>query len=145
MTRRICIAIAVLLLGAQLLGGMPPRGRADFELELGQRWFALAGAAILTAGVMFLLSLPYAGLPPALPALAGFLLAAAVLAATRWVPPALARVSGALCASGMALLGFAGLRLGFIGPTPVFEPEGAVEFGLLGAVADGVEGSVVSL
>ena len=112
----------------------PPRGRADFELELGQRWFALAGAAILTAGVMFLLSLPYAGLPPALPALAGFLLAAAVLAATRWVPPALARVSGALCASGMALLGFAGLRLGFIGPTPVFEPEGAVEFGLLLAV-----------
>lgn len=108
-----------------------PRERGDFELELGQRWFALAGAAILTAGVMFLLSLPYSGLPPALPALAGFGLAVAVLAATRWVPPSLGRVSGALRASGMALLGFAGLRLCFIGPTPALEPDGPVEFGLL--------------
>lgn len=112
----------------------PPRERGDFELELGQRWFALAGAAILTAGVMFLLSLPYAGISPAVPAFAGFGLALAVLAATRWVPPALARVSGALRASGMALLGFAGLRLCFIGPTAALDPEGPVEFGLLLAV-----------
>src|SRR5881394_1716068 len=43
-----------------------------FEVELGQHWFALAGVAILTAGVAFLLSLPHKGLPAALPPIAGF-------------------------------------------------------------------------
>jgi hypothetical protein len=115
---------------------LPERGSrsGDFELELGQHWFALAGVAILTAGVMFLLSLPYAGLPPALPALTGFGLSAALLVASRFLPAGLSGAAGALRASGMALLGFSALRLGFFGPTPALTPDGPVELALLLAV-----------
>jgi len=118
---------------ARALSDRAPRSD-DFELELGQHWFALAGAAILTAGVMFLLSLPYAGLPAALPALAGFVLSAALLFGSRLLPPSLSRATGALRASGMALLGFSALRLSFFGPTAAINPDGPVALALVLAV-----------
>ena len=106
----------------------------EFEFELGQHWFALAGIAILTTGVAFLLSLPHASLPSAVPSVAGVALAAVLVAVSHVCPRALSQVAGYLRGAGMALLGFAALRLFFFGPQPAMDFHGAGAHGILFSV-----------
>jgi hypothetical protein len=89
--------------------------KKELEFELGQHWFALAGIAILTAGLAFLLSLPYPLFPAAVPSIGGGILALALLTVAHLVPRSVPGGADALRAAGMVLLGFAGLRLFFFG------------------------------
>jgi uncharacterized membrane protein len=93
----------------------------ELEFVVGQKWFAGVGVLVLTCGVGFALSLPYAGLPPIAPPAAGFLLAAALLLVA-WVwRKNFEQVSGHLRGAGMALLFFSTLRLFFFGAVHVLE------------------------
>lgn len=94
----------------------------EFELELGQHWFALAGIAGLTAGFAFLLSLPYPTLPAAVPAVGGAFVSAGLAVAARLLPTAWTRVADYLVAAAMTLFAFSALRLSFMGATPVIAP-----------------------
>lgn len=94
----------------------------EFELELGQHWFALGGIAGLTAGFAFLLSLPHPTLPSFAPALGGAMVCAGLLVGAKFVPAAWTRVADYLVAAAMTLLAFSTLRLCFMGATPAIPP-----------------------
>ena len=96
----------------------------DLEFEVGQHWFALAGVAILTAGVVFLLSLPYPNLPAAIPSLGGFAFAAILLVLGYAGRRTFSGGATHLLAAGMVLLGFSGLRLFIFGREPALNAEG---------------------
>jgi hypothetical protein len=101
-----------------------PATEDDLEFEVGQNWFALAGVGVLTAGVAFLLSLPYASLPAAVPALAGFALAATLFAMGQWGERRFAQMAAFMRPVAMALLAFAALRLFYFGPSPALDVHG---------------------
>jgi hypothetical protein len=92
-----------------------PAAEQDLEFVVGQNWLASVGILVLTCGVGFALLLPFAGLPPYLPSLAGGAVAVALLLlSVRW------RTTFELVASyfrgaGIALMYFAVFRLFFFG------------------------------
>ena len=106
----------------------------ELEFELGQHWFALGGVAILTAGVAFLLCMPYPGLPAGIPTLVGSVLAAALLAAGHIFPRSFPGGAGCLRAAGMVLLAFATLRLFYFGAQPALAVNSPVAHAILLAV-----------
>ena len=85
----------------------------EFEFQVGQRWFALAGIMTLTLGAALLLSLPFAALPAAVPSVVGYGVVAALLGLARWWRESFALVAGYLRGAAMALLFCATLRLMF--------------------------------
>jgi hypothetical protein len=87
----------------------------DIEFEVGQNWFAVAGILALALGAAFMLSLPYARLPAAVPSLAGYVAAAGLFLLARVGQRAFELVASYLRGAGMALLYFATLRLYFFG------------------------------
>jgi hypothetical protein len=93
----------------------PAKPDEDLELRIGQEWFAKVGIAALGVGVAFTLCLPYATLPPAVPSIAGYALAAGLFALARFCPRGLEGVTAPLRATAMALLYLASLRLCFFG------------------------------
>lgn len=103
----------------------------ELELEVGQNWFAGVGILVFALGGMFMLTLPYAGLPAAAPSLAGLAAAAALfLIAHRWAQ-SFELVAGYLRGVGMALLHCAILRLFFFGAQPAVSIESLLAPGLL--------------
>ena len=94
-------------------------GEGEFEFEVGQNWFAVAGILALALGAAFMLSLPYASLPAGVPSLAGGVVAAVLFLLARVGQRAFELVSSYLRGAGMALLFFATLRLYFFGTHPV--------------------------
>jgi hypothetical protein len=98
-------------------GAVADAGRTEDELEfeVGQNWFAKVGIVVLTIGTGFTMSLPYAGLPPGVPSLIGFALAAGLFALARTWRQSFELVSGHLRGVAMTLLYFATLRLYFFG------------------------------
>lgn len=103
----------------------PPTGaepvEGDLEFVVGQNWLASVGILVLTCGVGFALLLPLAGLPPFVPSLAGFTVAAILLLlAGRW-RTSFELVAGYFRGAGMALLYFSTLRLFFFGATQVLD------------------------
>jgi hypothetical protein len=111
-----------------------PTSGEEFELEMGQDWFAAAGIVALTLGVAFLLSLPYPSLPAAAPSLAGAALAALLLAAARARGHVFQIVAGHLRVAGMALLFFAALRLFFFGTRPALAVDSPAGLAILAGV-----------
>jgi uncharacterized membrane protein len=93
----------------------------ELEFVVGQNWFASVGVLVLTCGVGFALSLPWAGLPPAVPSILGYVLAGGMLLVARLWHKSFELVSGYFRGAGMALLYFATLRLFFFGATPVLD------------------------
>jgi hypothetical protein len=81
------------------------------ELQLGQNWFAKVGIALLALGVVFLLTFPYHGLPPALPSLVGYLLVGGIVALSRYWRRSYEQVSRYLLGGALLLLYFTTLRL----------------------------------
>jgi hypothetical protein len=108
-----------------------PTTKEEFEFELGQHWFARAGVLSLTAGLVFLLSLPYRGWPAAVPSLLGLAIVAALLGGERVCRPATPGGAGSLRAAAMILLCFSALRLFFFGPEPVLNVHSPVGQGAL--------------
>ncbi|MBI5767308.1 MAG: hypothetical protein HZA93_05895 [Verrucomicrobia bacterium] len=113
------------------------RTEDEIEFEVGQSWFALAGIVVLTIGAGFLISLPFARLPVAVPALAGFAVAGLLLGVTRWWRDAIAPVANPLCGAAMVLLGFATLRLFFPEARQVVSIDSLAARGLLLLVVAG--------
>ncbi len=90
----------------------------ELEFALGQKWFARAGIMVLAIGAGFTLSLPYPGLPSALPSLVGYVLVGLLfLVSHRW-EKSFDLVSHYFRAAAMALLFFATLRLFYFSATP---------------------------
>jgi hypothetical protein len=110
------------------VSGEPPgprREEEEIEFELGQSWFARTGIVVLALGMVFLLTLPWTGLPPALPALIGLALAGSLFLAARVLRSSYDMVSRYLRGAGMALLFFAVLRLFYFSPVSALEPASA--------------------
>ncbi len=95
----------------------------EFEFEVGQNWFAVAGILALALGAAFMLSLPYARLPAGVPSLVGGLVAAGLFLLAHVWRRSFELVAGYLRGAGMALLWFATLRLYFFGTKPVLGTE----------------------
>lgn len=95
-----------------------PQDEEAIEMQIGENWFAKMGILVLVLGMVFLLTFPYRGLPPALPSLAGYLIAGGIIwLAARW-RQSHAYISGYLVGGGIALLFFATLRLSFFAEVP---------------------------
>ena len=92
--------------------------------DFGQNGFALAGVIALTLGIAFMLSLPYASLPAAVPGVVGVVIASALFVVAR----AMERRRGALAlyvrGAAMVLLVFAAARFQFFGRTAALAPQG---------------------
>lgn len=97
----------------------PRPEREDFEIELGQNWFAKLGIVLLAIGFAFALTFPYKGLPAAAPGLAGYLLVAGVVLLSQVCKQNLPLISRYLVGAALALLYFTTLRLYFFGSAPV--------------------------
>ena len=95
------------------------RGEDELEFEVGQNWFARVGIVVLTLGVGFTVSLPYASLPAGAPSLIGFGLAAGLFGLARFWRESFELVSSYLRGVSMALFFFATLRLYFFDPHPL--------------------------
>lgn len=98
----------------------------EFEFVVGQNWLASVGVLALTCGVGFALLLPLAGLPPAIPSLAGGAVAAVLLLLARRWHTSFELVAGYFRGAGMALLYFSALRLFFFGDTHVLSIDSAI-------------------
>ena len=88
------------------------------ELQLGQNWFAKVGIVALVLGLVFLLTLPYRDLPPALPSLFGYILAGGIIALSRFWQNTYQQVSRYLLGGGLLLLYFSTFRLAHFSTEP---------------------------
>jgi len=124
-------------------GAAAPRVERDLEFEVGQNWLASVGILVLTCGVGFTLLLPFAGLPPWLPSLAGGAVALALVAlGFRW-HRTFELVAGYFRGAGMALFYFSLLRLFFFGAEHALSSDGlAGRLLLVAVVAANVAGAI---
>lgn len=109
--------------------------RDEFEFELGQHWFALGGVGLLTAGLAFLISMPYAGHSAVVPAGIGFCLAAGLLGVSHIFRRAFPGGPSSLRAAAMSLFGFSALRLFYFSPNPAMDADSPLTPGVLIGVA----------
>ena len=114
----------------------PMAAEAGEELEfvVGQKWFAGVGVLVLTCGAGFALSLPLSGLPPAMPAAAGLMVAASLLLVAWLGRKSFEQVSAHLRGAGLALMFFSVLRLFYFGATPVLTVDSLAGRAVLAAV-----------
>ncbi len=106
----------------------------ELEFVVGQKWFAGVGVLVLTCGVGFALSLPFASLPAIAPPIAGFFLATSLLLVAWIWRGNFEQVSGHLRGAGMALLFFSTLRLFYFGTTPVLAVDSSAGRAVLATV-----------
>jgi len=105
---------------------LPESAEGELEFRVGQNWLASVGVLVLTCGVGFALLLPLAALPPALPSLAGGVVALVVLLLARRWRTSFELVAGYFRGAGMALLYFSALRLFFFGAEHVLDIDSAL-------------------
>jgi hypothetical protein len=96
---------------------------AGSENDLGRNGFAMAGVVALTAGVVFMLSLPLPGLPAAAPGLFGIGLAVAFFPVATLAQRRSSALAVFIRGAAMVLLFFATLRLYFFGRPAALELE----------------------
>ena len=98
--------------------------RADnLESQIGQFWFAKVGIAILSIGIIYLLTFPYSNLPSAVPSLVGFFIAGGLFYLSRVWRSNLQYISQYLFGAGLLLLYFTTLRLRFFSEYPAVTNE----------------------
>ncbi len=118
-------------------GSTPVPAAEEFEFEVGQNWFAVAGILALALGAAFMLSLPFASLPRGVPSLGGLAVGAGLfLLARRW-QNSFVLVASYLRGAGMALLFFATLRLFFFGAFPGLSTGSLIGRAILGLAVAG--------
>ena len=98
------------------------RGDGEFELAVGQNLFAKVGIMVLAIGMALALSLPWQGLPAALPSGIGWVLAGGLFLSARLLQRSMPLNARYFRGAGMGLLFFATLRLCYFGGQTVFEP-----------------------
>ena len=91
----------------------------NLEMRIGQYWFAKVGIVLLAIGIVFLLTLPYKGLPSFIPSLIGYSLVAGILTISYLWRKSFSFISSYLLGGGLVLLYFATLRLYFFSSQPV--------------------------
>jgi hypothetical protein len=105
----------------------------DLEFEIGQYWFTRVGIIALTAGFVFLLTLPYPTLAAAVPAAFGYILAAALAWTSRALRSSFGYLTESLIGASLTLFFAATIRLSFFSVQPaVADP--VLRVVLLGAV-----------
>lgn len=105
----------------------------SLEFEVGQTWFALIGIVALAIGMAFLLSLPFASLPPWAPSLFGYFVTILIFYVARISRHSFEVISKYLRGAGMLLLFFSGVRLSYFGATPVLLSASAVSLAIFAA------------
>lgn len=95
--------------------------RDALEFALGQNWFALIGVLVLAMGMAFLLCLPFAEWPAALPSCAGYVICGAIFVLAHLSRRSFETISSYLRGAGMLLLFFATLRFFYFGETQALE------------------------
>jgi hypothetical protein len=91
----------------------------NLEFRIGRLWLARTGISTLTAGIVFLLTLPYTDAPAMLPSLLGLVLAAGIIGLSSVWRETLWEFSRYLLGGGLSVLYFAVLRLMFFSERPV--------------------------
>ncbi len=89
------------------------------EYHIGQYWLAKIGIVVLAIGVAFLLTFPYQNLPPFLPSLFGYLIAAAIFGLSYYWRDSFSYISRYLLGGGLVLVYFSTMRLFFFSSQPV--------------------------
>ena len=103
-----------------------PQAADELEIEVGQTWFARVGILVFALGGGFMLTLPYPGLPPAVPSLAGLTGAGILFFVAHHGERSFELVASYLRGAGMALMFCAVLRLFFFGAHPALSIESPV-------------------
>ena len=85
----------------------------DMEFQIGEFWFAKVGVVILAIGVIFVLTLPYTGLPPFVPGLIGYSITLGIVGLYLLMKKSFPFISRYLLGSALLLLYFSTLRLHF--------------------------------
>jgi hypothetical protein len=111
------------------------RAGGELEMVVGQNLFAKVGILVLAIGVALAMSLPWPELPPALPSVVGWALAACLLALAQWLQGSIPLLARYFRGAGMVLLFFATLRLSYFGARPVFAAASPVMGALLAVAA----------
>ncbi len=107
----------------------------EFELRVGQNWFAKAGIVLLSLGIMFLLAFPYQDVPSFVPSLVGFVLVAIMMRLSTYWQRSFEQVAGYLVGGGMVVLFFSVLRLSYFTSYPAIETREVTVLLLLAVVA----------
>ena len=107
----------------------------EFELQVGQNWFAKAGIVLLSLGIMFLLAFPYQDVPSYVPSLVGFVLGAAMMRLSSSWQRSYEQVAGYLSGGGMVVFFFSVLRLSYFTLNPAMENREVTVLLLLAVVA----------
>ncbi|MEI6675661.1 MAG: hypothetical protein WCO57_10825 [Verrucomicrobiota bacterium] len=97
-------------------------GVGELEVAIGQNLFANVGIGVLAIGGALALSLPWHEVPPVLPSLVGWLLAAGLFLLARSLHKSLPLIGRQCRGVGMALLFFASLRLCYFGAPSLLDP-----------------------
>ncbi|NDV63551.1 DUF2339 domain-containing protein [Puniceicoccales bacterium CK1056] len=105
--------------------------RESLEFEVGQNWFAVIGIVVMAIGVGFALSLPFEGLPSAVPSAVGATLSLLTFGLARVARKSFETISKYLRGAGMLLLFFSALRLFFFGNPPAMETSSLAGRGIL--------------
>lgn len=95
-----------------------PEKNKDMEFQIGEFWFAKVGVVILAIGVVFVLTLPYSGLPAYVPGVFGFLITAGITGLYYLLKKTYVLISRYLLGSSLLLLYFSTLRLHFFSDQP---------------------------
>ncbi len=106
----------------------------ELEIELGQNWFAKLGIVVVAIGCAFALTFHYRSLSPAVPGIAGALIAGGVFFLAHIWRTSFVLVSSYLRGAALALLYFSALRLSFFGEEAAVAPGSVAAFLLLTAV-----------
>ncbi len=96
-----------------------PRDQDELEYKIGRFWLAKIGIVVLALGIVFLLTLPYEGLPPYMPSLSGYLISAVILMLSHFWRHTFSFIARYLLGSALVLIYFATLRLHFLSDNPV--------------------------
>jgi hypothetical protein len=90
------------------------QGKNDnMEFQIGEFWFAKVGVVILAIGVIFVLTLPYSGLPAYVPSVIGYLISLLIVGLYYLLKKSFTFISKYLLGSSLLLLYFSTLRLHF--------------------------------
>jgi len=89
------------------------------EYRIGQFWLAKIGIVVLAIGVVFLLTFPYQNLPPVLPSLFGYFIAAALFGLSYYLRDSISYIARYFLGGGLVLVYFSTMRLYFFSSQPV--------------------------
>lgn len=105
----------------------------DMEFQIGEYWFAKVGVMILAIGVIFVLTLPYSGLHPAIPGIFGYVITIGLVGLYYVLKKSFPFISRYMLGSALLLLYFSTLRMHFFSENQALTSSATLTF-LLSAI-----------